>query len=331
MAETKGTVEALAREEIPEDLGTVPWAVLQKTAKRTLGINPRQKRPMLEFAVNAELGRECVPPEPEPVPERERPPEPFAAQVERLEAEMAEMHEDPEDDPPRPHVNVEGLPDLTRGERPPEPEAPAPPAPPVQAPEPVEEYHAEAEVDPETVEDMGEKFPDPPVLFYSSIAKLNIIVSVGKRGYHDQDRVWHESIPGTSCHFGMNGNQEYTFKATKPWQVKAVLTSVKFKRGLCWLAQDEMKSALATARANVAALEARLEGADSATIQERMRAAMGGVPVVQGARNTRSSGAVIPLGDAPPWDGLDNLMNRQDRFGAAARDAMTQAQARGEI
>ena len=62
----KGTpVEAIPRDEIPEALGEIQWAVLQKTAKQTLGLNPIQKRAALESAIQVELGR--AEPEPEPV------------------------------------------------------------------------------------------------------------------------------------------------------------------------------------------------------------------------------------------------------------------------
>ncbi len=336
MSESKGTVEAIPREEIPEDLSTLKWAVLQKTAKRTLGINPRQKRPYLEFAVQTELGRECVPPpEPESAiesePEPPRPPE--ASPVERIEAEMATMHNPgPEDrSPPRPHVNVEDLPDLAKGERPLEVEVVAPPAPLEPDAPPVEALPPVAAPEPVAVED-NDEFPDPPVLYYSSIAKLRIIVSVGTSGHYDQDRLYHEGIPIRDCWFGMTPNQLYTFNATKAWQVKAIEGNLKFKKGLVWRAADETKAALAQMKANVAALEAKLEGADSATIQERMRAALGGMPVVQGARNTRTAvPAVVSAENSPPWEGVDALLAGGGRLGAAARDGMRHAEARGEF
>ena len=336
MPEKKGTVEALPREEVPEDLSTLKWAVLQKTAKRTLGINPRQKRPMLELAVNAALGRETLPPA-ELVAEATPEPEPSPAEaspVERIEAEMADMHPEPADKPPaRPQVSVEKLPDLTKGERPLE-EAPAAPAPtPTAEPAtpPVDGLPPVAAPQVAKAEEKG-KFPKPPVLYYSKIAKLNIIVSVGKAGYYDQDRIWQDPIAGTSCHFGVMPNQSYTFKATDAWQIEAIETSDKFQHGLVWRAEDEAKAALAQARGTVAALEAKLEGLDSASIQQRRDAAMGKVAVVQGPRHTRSTApAAIPAENAPPWEGIDALLNSRGRLGAAARDGLRHAEARGEI
>ena len=56
----KGTpVEAIPRDEIPEDLSEIRWAVLQKTA-HTLGIPLGQKRPQLEDAIHMALGRSVI-------------------------------------------------------------------------------------------------------------------------------------------------------------------------------------------------------------------------------------------------------------------------------
>jgi len=329
MADEQGNgPEPIAREDIPEDLTGVKWGVLRATA-RALGLKAIQnlKRPELEFAVYTELGRDVVPPEPEPVL-----PEPDAAPTgaEGIAASMAEVQAQAEDGPARPHFDVETLPDLTQGEAPPDPKPVEPPvvAAPPPAPKPTP---APA---PPAAKRTGST---APVMYHAKAAKLRICVKLGKPGAYDQHGTWHEGVLPRVIAFGSDANPLYAFYAKEQWQVDAIEASIKFTRGACWRADREIAGAIAQKRAELAALEAMADGADSATIAQRMAAAKGEVQIVEGARTTRT-GATGESGDFQGMDAL--LASNQDvptatggliNLGAALRDGLRHAEARGEL
>ena len=317
MADANGVVQPLAREDIPEDLSGVAWRTLQATAK-TLGLNPIQKREALEASVNLELGRPVSVPEVVEEPE-DTLPEPVSA-TEGVEQALAEVA------PPRPHFDVGTLPNLAMGEAPPEPE-PVPESAPAPQPKPR----------PAPVADVVTYGSKPPVMYHAHAAKLVICVKIGRAGRYDENGSWIEGVGAKNIEFGKNGNPLYAFRATEQWQVDAIERSAKYTHGACWRADRELAGSIAQKEAELAALKAMRDGGDSVDIAERLAAVKGEVQIVTGARTTRSGetanrsdfqglGALVQSNEEMPTPGGGAI-----NFGAAARDALRHAEAKGEI
>jgi len=328
----KGTpVEAIPRDEIPEALGEIQWAVLQKTAKQTLGLNPIQKRAALESAIQVELGR--AEPEPEPVLD------PVGDTGEAGDAGIPEP-------PPVPQFDASALADLTKGEAPPEDPLPvAPPTAPEPEPTPVAapvRPPVAATSDPGTwVDDetagvlptpyTGERFPEPPVNYLSRHAKLRIQIASGGQGRIDSEGIWHEPRRAKALQFGPEGgNKLFQCRAETRERVKAMETSKKFTTGLVWRERDEALKQVADAERHLAIVKAQASG-DQATLAELLATQP---QVIEGSRSTRNepSPEGTPEGLATgPFVGTAALLNNPGRAGMAFRDGIRIAQARGDI
>jgi hypothetical protein len=167
--------------------------------------------------------------------------------------------------------------------------------------------------------------------------KLVIDIKSAVAGYRDPSGKPVDPVPGMAAKFGHDGNQLCEYVAKTPEMVEAIEKSKKFKTGICWRFKDEMEAGIARARGQLAAMEAMVEGCDSATIEQRVAAATGSVPIVQGARHTQIH---TSTSDAPSeFYGMEATLAGKGaadpahaaRLGAAFRDGMRTAQARGEI
>lgn len=322
--------------EVPEDLGAVRWQELQQLAKglglRLTGL----KRPALEHAIQVRVGRaEDVGEESGPEGEPGEPAEPDA--VAQLEDQLAAIQNKYGGSVTAPEeMRVENLPDLTKGEAPPvvetpplpqqaAPQPPQPPAPVAQAPEPA----PEAPVAQKPAEDNG--YPEPPVLYYAGQGYTLTAVE-GKQGRWVEG-IWNEGIPSRRLTFDPVGRDPQTkqklfaFTAREKWQIELIEKHDRRHKKLIWRGSEALDQRLASLRAQVEVLEALEQASDSVTIAERMRAATSG-SIVTGARTTRNT---APIQGAGSFPGLDALLSDQSRMGAAARDAVRTAEAKGQI
>lgn len=303
------------------------WTDLQKEAKAR-GLNSfGVKRPELEKAVVAARAQESVAGEAQD-------------DIAALEEKMAALTEGrPEPEP----EGVDALPDLAKGEAPPpveEPQqtAPEPPEPAEQAePEPEAAQQPEpaqraAEAAPADAEGNG-KYPTPPVMYFAHKG-FTLIDKQPKAGRRDSDGIWHEGIPGRSLTFEMAGRDPvtkmrlYAFRATEPWQVRLIEDHDRRAKKLIWSGREGLAQRKAELQAAVGALQEFEETGDPVSVERRIRAAVQGSQIVTGPRTTRNP---IPSQGAGPFIGLDALLADQGRLGAAARDAIRTAEAKGQI
>jgi len=324
----KGTpVEAIPRGEIPEDLGTVRWAVLMKTAA-ALGIVPNQKRAQLEDAIHMALGRAVAAPALDPVGET-------GEAGPSGEDDLADMAADYDDLGDVPAFDVGALPDVAMGAAPPVdplPQAPASaPAPEPVAPvaPPVAAKQAESSSGKWWKDEDGEKYPEPPVIYLSRSAKLRIQIASGGQGRTDSEGNWHEPRRAKALQFGPEGgNPLYQCRVDTRERVKAMEQSNKFTTGVVWRARDEADRAVVAAERHLAIVKAQASG-DRATLAELMADQP---QVLEGARTTRNE----PLPDgvgavySGPFVGVNEMLNDPGRAGAVMRDGIRHAQARGE-
>ena len=322
----KGTVEAIPRGEIPEDLSEIRWPVLMKTAA-ALGIVPNQKRPQLEDAVHMALGRVVAVPTLDPVGET-------GEAGPSGEDDLADMAADYDDLGDVPAFDVGALPDVAMGEAPPaDPLSQAPAS--AQAPEPVAPVAqpvAAKQAKSRSVgwwKDEDGEYPEPPVIYLSRSAKLRIQIASGGEGRTDLEGNFHEPRRAKALQFGPEGgNQLYQCRVDTRDRVKAMETSSKFKTGVVWRARDEADRAIAAAERNLAILKAQASG-DRATLAELMA---GQPQVLEGARTTRNEPLPEGVGAAysGPFVGVNAMLNDPGRTGAVMRDGIRHAQARGE-
>lgn len=332
----KGTVEAIARDEIPEDLSGVAWTVLQATAKQTLGIDPIQKRPQLEDAMHLALGRAVT------APALDGAGEPGEAGPVG-EDDLADLDADYDDLRDVPQFDVGSLPDVGLGEAPPAdplPQAPAsaPEPEPVASASPVRPAVLAAPRPATWLDDekagvlepyTGLRFPEPPVGYISKNAKLLIQIASGGRGRFDSEGLWQEARPAKGLQFGPEGGHPlFQCVATTRAQVKAMETSKKFKTGRVWRARDEAERAVADAERHLAIVKAQARG-DKATLAELMATQP---RVLEGARTTRNEPLPDGVGAAyiGPFAGVNAMLADTGRAGAVLRDGIRHAQARGE-
>lgn len=265
-----------------------------------------------------------------------------------IESIVAEAQPESESTP-TPKVDVSRLPDVSAGEEPPvdalppAPVAPEPapaPAPGPVAPRPPTTGYVSSEPTWKDTEELGilppatgEEFPEPPLVYYSTSAKLRIQIAPRGEPRFDADRIFHEAKPGRSLQFGPAGdNLLFQFRATKRWEVKAMEQSKKFKTGVVWRARDEVKKEIAKAEHNLTMLKAQAGGAS----RETMAALMAQQPqIIQGSRSTRNEpsppGTPEDLLASGPFVGVQALANDPGRAGMAYRDGLRIAKARGEI